>query len=389
MAAEIAGQTPLVGDELLPAEITGVRRLEANLPVLKGHLRDPATASRSTAGRIHSAAAIDIGSSIGGILKNGANAPAIRLPPDHLVGSRPDERANRQQQAVPAQGSHAGPCALQVAEFAEDEAETRLNLFLGAQDDVTRSAVSEPCRKGKAKLTPGSLLALTLMKTQLDLMQFSLAHDPGQTEQQTVVVGTRIIEPLVIGNEDTEERTQFEQLVPIAIVAGQTRGIQADHQACIAQSDFGDQLLEALAIGSPGAGFAEILVNDVDPITWPAQPGGPVHQVVLQVRAFLMMPDLIHRGLAHVDVSKLRTAGCRQPLIGPVRDRPHQPPPSSSDRSSGSAEPHQRGLRRPAFARRPEARSMVLAAPEASAGGLGSGLASPTQRDAGTSEWPS
>jgi hypothetical protein len=136
-------------------------------------------------------------------------------------------------------------------------------------------------------------------------MQFRLAHDPGQTKQQTVVIGTRIIEPLAIGNKDTEERTQFEKLMPIPIVAGQARGVQADHQAGIAQADLGDQLLEALSIGSPGAGFAEILVDDVDPIPGPAQADGSVHQIVLQARAFLMMPDLVYRGLAHVDVSKL------------------------------------------------------------------------------------
>ncbi|HSL50008.1 MAG TPA: hypothetical protein VK878_13150, partial [Candidatus Deferrimicrobiaceae bacterium] len=96
------------------------------------HLRGPATASRSAAARIHAATAIDVGSGISGILKNGANAPAICLPPDQLVGSRPEERANRQQQAVLAQVPHDGAGALHFAEFGEDKTESlKMNRFSG------------------------------------------------------------------------------------------------------------------------------------------------------------------------------------------------------------------------------------------------------------------
>jgi hypothetical protein len=64
---------------------------------------------------------------------------------------------------MPAQVPHEGASALQFAEFAEDKTETRLNLFIGIEDDGARSAVSEPCRQRKAKLTAGGLLALALM----------------------------------------------------------------------------------------------------------------------------------------------------------------------------------------------------------------------------------
>ena len=55
----------------------------------------------------------------------------------------------------------------------------------------------------------------------MDLVQLGLAHDAGQTEQQPVVVQTWIEEALAIGDEDTEQRAKFEQLMPVAIVAGE------------------------------------------------------------------------------------------------------------------------------------------------------------------------
>jgi hypothetical protein len=39
---------------------------------------------------------------------------------------------------------------------------------------------------------------------QLNLMKFSLAHDPGQAEQQTVMIGARIVDALAIGDQHSK-----------------------------------------------------------------------------------------------------------------------------------------------------------------------------------------
>ena len=85
------------------------------------------------------------------------------------------------------------------------------------------------------------------MQSQLDLVQLGLAHDPGQAEQQAIVVSAGVIEALAIGNQHPEQRAQFQQLMPIAVVAGEPRGIEAQHQPRFAQADLGDQPLEAAA----------------------------------------------------------------------------------------------------------------------------------------------
>ena len=59
--------------------------------------------------------------------------------------------------------------------------------------------------------------------------------------------------------------------MPVAIVAGQTRGIEADHEPGIAKADLGDQLLEAVTLDAARARFAKILVDDLHTLVRPSQ----------------------------------------------------------------------------------------------------------------------
>jgi hypothetical protein len=52
-------------------------------------------------------------------------------------------------------------------------------------------------------------------------VQLGLAHDPGQAQQKPVVVGARVVETLAVGEDHAEQRAQLEQLMPVAVVAGQ------------------------------------------------------------------------------------------------------------------------------------------------------------------------
>src|SRR3954463_12373760 len=117
--------------------------------------------------------------------------------------------------------------------------------------------------------------------------------------------------------------------MPVAVVARQPGGIQPDDQASVAEPDLGDELLEAGPLGAPRARLAEILVDDVDPFARPAEPDGTVDQAVLELGALVMIPDLIDRGLAHVDVGEPGAVGRAQPLVRSVRGRQHVGSPRS------------------------------------------------------------
>src|SRR5215213_3842643 len=71
--------------------------------------------------------------------------------------------------------------------------------------------------------------------------------------------------------------------MPVAVQPRQTRHLRDQHEADLAQSDRGDQALEARAHVAAGAGQAEILVNDLDPRRRPAHLLRPFGELVLWV----------------------------------------------------------------------------------------------------------
>src|SRR5215210_3766357 len=83
----------------------------------------------------------------------------------------------------------------------------------------------------------------------------------------------------------------------------------------MAEADLGNQLLEALPLGRAGAGLAQILVDDLDPLPRPAPCLSPLNQTVLQLSTLLMMLDLGQRRLAHVDIGQLGPTSCREVVV--------------------------------------------------------------------------
>jgi hypothetical protein len=297
------------------------------------------------------------------------------------VRGRPEQGPHRERQAVGAQIAHHGPRALEFAELGEDEPEARLDLFVRVQDDRARAVMGQSSREGQAQLAPCRFLALALVEAHPDLMQLRLAHDAGQAQEQAVVVGAGIVEPLAIGDEHPEQGAQLEQLMPVAVVAREPGGIQADDQAGVAEPDLGDELLEAGPFGAARARFAEILVDDVDPLARPAEPDGTVDQAVLEFGALVMIPDLIDRGLTHVDVGEPGAVGRAQPLVRSVRGGQHAGSPRSRDGSPACVAAARRERGRSALASRPAGSARAAAgAPELE-------WTLETQHDAGAVGW--
>src|SRR3954447_402675 len=197
------------------------------------------------------------------------------------------------------------------------------------------------------------------MQAQADLVQFGFAHDPRQAEQQPVMVGARVIEALAIGQDHAEERAQFEQLVPIAVVARQPRGIQAEHQPDIAEPDLGNQPLKAVPFGARRPRLAEIFVDDTDALARPAQPDGTVNEAILQLGALLVLAHLVDRGLAYINIGQLGTMRRADLLLNTGHRAQHRNSPSSS-RPSGAAARREAG--RSAFASRSAGSARAAAA---------------------------
>lgn len=101
-------------------------------------------------------------------------------------------------------------------------------------------------------------------------MQFCLAHGTFQAQQQTIVILGRIIQSILVGNQGTEQGTNFQQVMPISVRTSQTRYLQTKNQPDMVECDFGDQSLKAEPPGGAAAGFAEIVIDDKNAFGGPA-----------------------------------------------------------------------------------------------------------------------
>jgi hypothetical protein len=235
-------------------------------------------------------------------------------------------------------------------------------------------ASTNPAGSGRRSSPRAAVLPLALVQAHPDLVQLRLAHDAGQAQKQAVVVGAGVVEALAIADDDAEHRAQLQQLVPVAIVAGQARGVQAQHQAGLAQPNLGDQALEPAALQGGRPRLAEVVIDHRNPLARPAQARGAIHQAILQLRALLVLAYLHGRGLADIDVGELGPVGSANALRRPFRCVQHGVPPSIRAAAGGPR------LGPVAAAPGPEAPAMVLGAVlgagvEAGSGGDGTASA--------------
>src|SRR6516164_7795995 len=83
--------------------------------------------------------------------------------------------------------------------------------------------------------------------------------------------GTVMLEAVLVADQGAGHGADFEELMPVGVVAGQPRAFQAQHDPGPAEGHFGDQLLEPFAVGGAGSGLALVDVDHGDLVRRPAQ----------------------------------------------------------------------------------------------------------------------
>ena len=133
-------------------------------------------------------------------------------------------------------------------------------------------------------------------------MQLGLAHRALEPEQQAVVEAGRIVDAVLVEDEGRGQRAQLDQPMPIGRVARQAGDLEAHDDAGLAERDFADEFLEAVARGGAGSGLAEVAVDDVDALGRPACGDRAITQRILALRALAVLGDLAQRRLADIEI---------------------------------------------------------------------------------------
>jgi len=141
--------------------------------------------------------------------------------------------------------------------------------------------------------TPARLGEQSLVGPLPDPAPLGLTHRPFQPEQEAIIQLAGVVDALAIDDERVGKAAEIEELVPVAIVAGEPRDIETDDGPGVPETDLGHQPLEARPSRGRGSRLPEVVV-DHDHLA-PAQAAHVVLQIVLTTPALVVVPDLCQR----------------------------------------------------------------------------------------------
>ena len=177
-------------------------------------------------------------------------------------------------------------------------------------DPLGRRIAIKAYRQQSQQLAPAGFIEPPALQPRPNLIELDFGDGAPEPQQQAVVEVAGIVDAVLIGDERVEGGGQFQQLIPIQIVARQARDLQAEDQAHLAQRQHRQQALVAGPIVAVGAGEAQIVIDHHTARRGPTQGMRPLHQLILAVSAFVVLRQLPQRRLANVDHRLALLMGC-------------------------------------------------------------------------------
>src|SRR5437763_7775137 len=98
----------------------------------------------------------------------------------------------------------------------------------------------------------------------------------------------------------SSDLANFQQPMPIAGVAGESRHFQPDHKPGPTHAYLTDEPLETFPLRRQGGGASQIAVDEHNVIGVPAECDGALPESILAFRAFCVFQDLPRRGLTDI-----------------------------------------------------------------------------------------
>src|SRR5829696_9465745 len=269
-AMGVRGELGLVPIKLPPIDVSLVVILEQDLPFFKGS----AVAVTLAGAAIDDldpllASAIGVGPSVEGVLQNRDDVA--------VADRRPIERdqllAVRRSWKVDLIGRHREMHAASAAELPkslEDLTDGFLDAQIGieAEAEIAMPDVSD--RHADAQLAPPCLGPSGLKHPGAQNAELELADAALHAQEQTVVRATRVVDPFEVNHACFDEPAQFEQVMPVASIAREPRGIQAQHGSNLPGAQGSHEPLEAWTGHHAAGGLTQIVIDDLDSVEPPS-----------------------------------------------------------------------------------------------------------------------
>jgi hypothetical protein len=128
-------------------------------------------------------------------------------------------------------------------------------------------------------------------------LEFDHAERSFDAQDQLVIQVIQVVDLLFVGNERPEDLAHLQQSTPVFIRAGQPRYVSAANDSDLSQCNRAENTLESFPTsGRHARTKPQVTIDNLHLL--PAQHAHPLGHGVLQVLAFLILPDLFLAGLA-------------------------------------------------------------------------------------------
>jgi len=144
-------------------------------------------------------------------------------------------------------------------------------MLVGILDDFAGWPTHVADGNGQPELATPRFTPSTLIEPLFEHMKLGFRHRALQAEQKPVVVVRRIVYAVEIRDQRSKDRTHLEQLIPVPARSREPRHVDPQDQSDVIESDLGDQALKPRTSFGSSARTPQIVVDDHDPITWPAK----------------------------------------------------------------------------------------------------------------------
>jgi len=189
-----------------------------------------------------------------------------------------------------------------AGEQGEHVSDRLLHTGIRVKDHLAGRVVDKPDRQRHLQFAATGLGPLPADEAGPDEVQLGLAHGAFEPQQQPVVEVGRVIQPVLVTDQRRGHGADLQQPVPVGVVTGQPRHLQAQHDPGPTHADVGDQALKSFPIRRRGARLALVGVDGDDPFGIPAERDRLLPQRILAGGGLGVGQHLPQRGLAHVQV---------------------------------------------------------------------------------------
>jgi hypothetical protein len=164
------------------------------------------------------------------------------------------------------------------------------------QPEVGRPHVAD--RDGHSELASARFGQGGVEQTLTEKREFELAHRALEPKQQAIVERARVVHPVGIDEQRFGQRAQIYQVMPIAVVARQPRGLQRKHRTGFSRTHARQQLQKARPLDQSATAASLILIDHNG--LGKAQLARPIGEIVLTLSSLQMMAHLVRARLAHI-----------------------------------------------------------------------------------------